>query len=164
MKTKKQFSAAKSNMIKRIKKLQNNQNQSQAMKLKKWRFVENVKLFKNRVVPDPCVGSFHEAIKPVLVIGQFFGVMPVSNVTATCPNMLRFSWKSLRVFFAFFTTASCGILALLTTYWTLSKKLEFGKMVFLVFYTTNFLSFVCFLKLARDWPELMVKFNLRKCN
>lgn len=156
MKTKKQLCAVKSNMIKRIKKLQSNQNQSPAMKHKKFPFVDNVKIFKNRVCPDSGVGSFHEAIKPVLVIGQFFGVMPVSNITAACPSSLKFSWKSLRVLFALMVTISCGFEAILTVYWAFSKKLEFGKMVPLVFYVTNFLSFVCFFNLAKEWPELMV--------
>lgn len=157
MKAKKQLCAVKSNMIKRIKKLQSNQNQSTGMKLKKLAFVDNVKIFKNRVSPESCVGGFHEAIKPMLVIGQFFGVMPVSNVTAESPCSLKFSWKSLRVLFALLVTASCGFEAILTVYWALSKKLEFGKMVPLVFYVTNFLSFVCFFNLAKQWPELMVK-------
>lgn len=162
MKTKKQISEVKSNMIKRIKKMQANQNSAPGLKVAKWQFMDNLNLCKNRVTPDSCVGSFHEAIKPMLVIGQFFGVMPVSNVTAACPNSLRFSWKSLRVFFSIFVTASCGFVACSTIYWTLSKKLEFGKMVILVFYVTNFLSFVCFFKLAKEWPELMVKFIIVK--
>lgn len=156
MKTKKQFCAVKSNIFKRFKKPQQNQDLSPCAKLKRWQFVDNMKLFKNRVSPDLCVGSFHEAIKPVLVLGQFFGCLPVSNVTASTPYSLDFKWKSLRFFFSLFVTMSCGIQALLTIYWTFSKRIEFGKMVFLVYYVTNFLSFVCFLKLAKKWPELMV--------
>lgn len=159
MKTKKQFCSVKSNVLfKRFKRADPNKDLTPCAKLKRWQFVENVKMFKNRVTPDLCVGSFHEAIKPVLVVGQIFGCFPICNVTESSPSSLKFAWKTFRTVFAFFTTFSCGFQAFLTIYWTFSKRIEFGKMVFLVFYVTNFLSFVCFFKLAKTWPELMVIF------
>lgn len=154
MKTKKQFCCAvKSNLLKRLRKAS---PAKQDLALKRWQFIDNMKIFKNRISPDFYVGGFHEAIKPVLLIGQFFGCMPVSNITTTSPNSLKFTWKSIRSLFSLFTTLSCGFQALLTIYWTFSKRIEFGKMVFLVFYATNFLSFVCFFRLAKKWPRLMV--------
>lgn len=158
MKTKKQFCTVKSNVFNRFKRANPNKDLTPCAKFKRWQFVENVKIFKNRVTPDLCVGSFHEAIKPVLLIGQIFGCLPVANVTDSSPSSLKFYWKSFRTIFAFFTTFSCGFQAFLTIYWTFSKRIEFGKMVFLVFYVTNFLSFVCFFKLAKIWPMLMVIF------
>ena len=44
----------------------------------------------------------------------------------------------------------------MTLYWTFSRHLEFGKMVYLVFYVTNFMSFFCFFILATNWPDLMI--------
>lgn len=128
--------------------------------IKRWRFMDSVKNLQHcSQSSSTTMGTFHEAIKPILVIAQLFGVLPVENITAKDPSTMKFRWKSLRFFFAVFVTLCCGIEAILTIYWTLRKRVEFGKMVYLVFYVTNFLSFVCFLILARNWPTLMVKWH-----
>lgn len=110
-------------------------------------------------VKCPDVESFHRAIRPVMIIAQFFGVMPVQNVSSNCPSQLRFSWKSFRLAFSIFVLMSCGCEALSTIVWTFRTRAEFGKMVVLVYYITNFLSFFCFLRLARAWPALIMRWH-----
>lgn len=154
MKFKRQL-CAKSILFKRSKKAPINP-EIPITGIKRWQLsdgIKNLQLKSNKMTID---GSFHNAIKPALVIGQFFGGMPVTNVTSKYPSSLKFTWKSLRSVYAVFVTLSVGWEALLTLYWTFSRHLEFGKMVYLVFYVTNFMSFFCFFILATKWPDLMM--------
>lgn len=45
----------------------------------------------------------------------------------------------------------------LTTRWIATTKLEFGKLINFTFECTNMLSVICFLELARKWPQLIMK-------
>ena len=101
-------------------------------------------------------GSFHEAIGPILVLAQCFGVMPVQGVREKFASNVTFNWKSFRVFFALFITWSMFGETLSTIYWTFSQRVEFGKLIQLVFYLTNCLSFICFYFLAKKWPALIL--------
>lgn len=127
---------------------------------REWKRSEPIKLF----YPSPskklfCDGSFHESIYPVLFVAQFFGLLPVTNISGKSPSDLQFSWKSFRCFFAVFVTLSCGLESVFTIIWTFRTHIEFGKLVILVYYVTNFLSFCCFLNLARTWPRLMMRWH-----
>lgn len=155
MKIKKCFCAKPNGAAKNVKKIKFPSNIS-AMK---WRLSGNVRLFQKAPSKATCVGSFHQAIQPIIIFAQFFGVMPVSDVSCKCPSKLTFTWKSFRLAYATFVMLSCGLEAVSSIVWTFRTRAEFGKMVILVYYITNFLSFVCFLRLAQAWPELMVKWH-----
>lgn len=102
-----------------------------------------------------CTASFHKSIYPVFALAQFFGVMPLQNIGARCPKSLKYTRWSFRFIFAVFVTMSCGFEAATSIIWTFKTRIEFGKMVILVYYITNALSFFCFLQLAKTWPFLM---------
>lgn len=106
-----------------------------------------------------CDGSFHRAIYPILVLAQCFGVLPVHNISAKCPLKLRFSWKSCRFWFAVFATMSCGLNVAFTVVWTFWEQVEFAKIAYLIFNSVNFLLLVCFLRLAKVWPQTMAKWH-----
>lgn len=127
--------------------------------IKQWKLSENVRFFKQTLSQNFCDGSFHKSIYPIIVLAQCFGVMPVHNVSSKCPSALSFRWKSFRYMFAVFITISCGFEAVSTIVWTFRTRIEFGKLVILVYYITNFMSFFCFLKLAKIWPSLMMKWH-----
>lgn len=104
-------------------------------------------------------GSFHKAIHPILFVAQCFGVMPVVNISSDNPSEVKFSWKSFRSYFALFVMLSCGSEAITATIWLFKTRLEFGKMIIVVFYVTNFMSFLAFLRLAQAWPDLMMRWH-----
>lgn len=45
-------------------------------------------------------GTFRSAIWPLLLIGQFFGVMPLIGVANSSLSHLNFKWKSARTAYA----------------------------------------------------------------
>lgn len=102
-----------------------------------------------------CTGSFHKSIYPVIALAQIFGVMPLLNIGARCPKSLKYTRGSLRFVYAVFVTMSCSFEAIMAVIWTFKTRIEFGKMVILVYYLTNAMSFFCFLRLAKTWPFLM---------
>lgn len=127
--------------------------------LRQWRRSEAIVAFHRPTANHFSDGSFQESIYPVMAIAQCFGVMPVLNISSKNPSDLQFAWKSFRYFFAVFVALSCGLEAVSTITWTFCTRMEFGKMVILVYYITNFLSFFCFLRLARTWPNLMMQWR-----
>lgn len=162
MKTKKRFCAKTNGLVNNTRKQNLSSGISRLLKpIKQWRLSENVNFFQQETSTTKCVcdGSFHKSIYPIMIIAQCFGVMPVRNVTYKCPKDLKFTWKSFRYLFAVFVMISCGMEALSTIVWIFRTHVEFGKMVIVVYYVTNFMSFVCFLNLARVWPSLMIKWH-----
>lgn len=160
MKSKKIFCGKPSGVTKAARKVKLLSDISAAMKpIKLWKPSGNVKFIQNEMTRGECDGSFHQAVYPLLFIAQCFGVMPVNNISLKCPAGLNFTWKSFRFMFAVFVMTSCGLEALSAISWTFRTHIEFGKMVILVYYITNFMSFFCFLSLANVWPELMAKWH-----
>jgi gustatory receptor len=162
MKTKKIFCGKSNGVLKSGRKVKLLSDISAMMKpVKLWKASGNASFISNENSNSKgdCDGSFHQAVYPLLFIAQCFGVMPVNNISSKCPVSLRFTWKSFRFIFAVFVMLSCGLEALSAISWTFRTHVEFGKMVILVYYITNFMSFFCFLTLANVWPALMMKWH-----
>lgn len=102
-----------------------------------------------------CDRSFHRAIYPVMVLAQFFGVLPVSNIGSKCPLSLEFRRKSSRFVFAVLLLTCCGLVSELTTFWVLESGMNFNQFVSFVFVVANLLMSFSFLRLAKDWPQIM---------
>ncbi|XP_054085608.1 gustatory receptor 5a for trehalose-like [Zeugodacus cucurbitae] len=104
-------------------------------------------------------GSFHEAVGPVLVIAQYFALMPVRGILASTPKGLSFSWISFRtcycLVYTLLTCASTG----LTLNMTLRGALDVNSISPLVFNINAVLASVGFLCLAGKWPQLMRKWQ-----
>lgn len=80
------------------------------------------------------VGGFHEAISPILVMAQCFGVMPVTGVKCKSASMLKFQWKSVRVAYSFVAFLLALIYAVMTVGKTLSREIQFDRMSKFAFY------------------------------
>lgn len=161
MKTKKTFCAKSNSLVNNMKKLRFSSGTSMKP-IRLFKVSDNVKFLNNNQSSTKCFyddGSFHRAIYPILIIAQVFGVLPVFNVSSKCPLKLQFTRKSFRYCFAIFVMISCGLEAISAITWTFRTRIEFGKLVILVFYISNFLSLFCFLRLAKVWPSLMVKWH-----
>lgn len=45
--------------------------------------------------------SFYNAILPIVKLMQFISIMPLSNIKRDAPNLLKFEWSSLRLWYCF---------------------------------------------------------------
>lgn len=100
-------------------------------------------------------GTFHEAVGTLLAVAQLFGIMPVRGIKAKNPSKLKFTKCSFRFFFCLLYVVGTLWISVLDFRWIATTKVEFGKLITLIYDTTNFLSLVCFLDLAQKWPRLM---------
>lgn len=100
-------------------------------------------------------GTFHEAVGTLLAVAQLFGILPVRGVKAKNPSKLKFTKCSFRFFLCLFYIVGTLWISVLDVRWIATTKIEFGKLINLIYDTTNFLSLVCFLELAQKWPNLM---------
>lgn len=73
-------------------------------------------------------GSFQEAISPILVMAQCFGIMPVVGVKSKSASKLKFQWKSVRVAYSFVAFILALIYAVMTIAKTLSRDIQFDSM------------------------------------
>lgn len=73
-------------------------------------------------------GNFREAIWPIIMVGQLFGVMPVAGIKSRPISNLHFNWRNLR------TVHSLLVLAILSAYsatlaWnTFSSQVQFSSI------------------------------------
>ncbi|XP_037048444.1 uncharacterized protein LOC119082852 [Bradysia coprophila] len=100
-------------------------------------------------------GSFHEAIGSVLVLAQFFAIMPVQGIKGKSAKDLRFIWKSFRTSYSFFVFVMICLNAVCASFWLMNERITFIRIVPLVFYVSNAYAMICFTKMAINWPELM---------
>lgn len=104
-------------------------------------------------------GGLHQSIYPILIIAQFFGILPVNNISAKSPTQLSFNFISFRVAYAIFTTAVAAFLTLCCIAYLIESSIMFGKIVYLVFNMTSLFSFICFIRLALNWSTIMIEWQ-----
>lgn len=159
MKTKKRFCVKTSGLVGSAKRMKFPTFALLMNPISQWRVGGNIKLFPRASEKCFCDATFHRSIYPVMIVAQCFGVFPVLNISAKCPSGLRYSWKSMRFWFALIVMLSCLLESVAAVSWTFRTHIEFGKMVILVYYITNFFSFLCFIRLAMVWPEIMSQWH-----
>jgi gustatory receptor len=123
-------------------------------KIYQWHVGGNKKLYP-RKSRSFCNENFHQSMYPALVVAQCFGVLPVLNISARCPLELRFTWRSFSFVYAVFVLLCSCLKTIATAAWSFQTSIKFGKLGYLVYYSTNFLLFVHFLHMAKAWPEIM---------
>ena len=104
-------------------------------------------------------GTFYEAVGFLVAVGQIFGVMPVSGIRSKSPKKLKFKKFSLRFILSIIFLVGLSWLLAIEIIWLHRSKVEFGKVINVVFDLSNLVLMYCFLELAKTWPELMLKWN-----
>ncbi|KDR11636.1 hypothetical protein L798_13962 [Zootermopsis nevadensis] len=98
--------------------------------------------------------SFHRAFSSVIVIAQYFGLMPVYGIRGSSASFIRFSWFNPHVIYTalsligtFFMTSLCVI-----RFFKYGRTFEETQCS--VFYGCSFSRMLLFLLLAQHWPAL----------
>ncbi|XP_063697515.1 gustatory receptor for sugar taste 64f-like [Culicoides brevitarsis] len=99
--------------------------------------------------------GFNRAISPAILMAQFFGVMPLYNLTANDVMLLEFKLKSWRTAYSIFciiatifSTCTAFVLAYETNF-------EISQISPFIFYALNVYIMIEFFRLARKWPRIM---------
>lgn len=125
--------------------------------------------------------SFFSASSPIILLGQFFAQIPVSNITGQSPCDLRFKWLSFRTMYCLLflicmfihicsdfnlfiadgmtleLTGNCGVYGFFNFLTFISTLL--GSIVF---HCVCFVSTAVLLNLARKWRHIMTFYNAQE--
>lgn len=71
------------------------------------------------------LGSFREAVGPFLVVGQFFGVMPVVGVKSHLIENVKFKWTTLRTAYSIAVATILAMASVFLIWQAFTRKLEF---------------------------------------
>lgn len=86
-----------------------------------------IKLLNKFSAKNDCFeGHFREAIWPFLMIGQSFGVMPLSGVNSKSISKLRFEWKQILSLLSLFFAAVLTAYSLLLFWKTFTAQAGFS--------------------------------------
>lgn len=101
-------------------------------------------------------GSFHQAVGRVLLVAEFFAMMPVKGVTSKHPSDLSFSWRNIRTCFSLLFIASSLANFGLSLFKVLNNPISFNSIKPIIFRGSVLLVLIVALNLARQWPQLMM--------
>ncbi|XP_017127825.2 uncharacterized protein LOC108146358 [Drosophila elegans] len=101
-------------------------------------------------------GTFHQAVGRVLLVAQFFAMMPVKGVTGKHPSNLSFSWRSIRTCFSLLFIASSLANFGLSLFKVLNNPISFNSVKPIIFRGSVLVVLMVALNLARQWPQLMM--------
>lgn len=99
--------------------------------------------------------SFQCAIGPILIVSQFFGVMPVIGVTDKSAHRMKFRYCCVRSIYSIAIIVIALLETLLCVYRTIAEGLTFGSVGSFTFFFIATSSLILFYELARKWPKLM---------
>lgn len=99
-------------------------------------------------------GSFHEALKPVLKISQFFGVMPVDFGNSKDISSINFRWNSIKTIYClvFLLLGCCE--SFLCLWLVINNGITLSSANSLSFYFVSMIGAAYFLKLAVNWKSI----------
>lgn len=100
-------------------------------------------------------GSFHEAIGPILLAAQFFGMLPVDGVNSREISRISFRWKSMKTIYSLTFVIFGSVECLLCFHLVSRRGLTLGFCSALTFFTVSVLGAICMFKLAPKWKQLM---------
>lgn len=114
----------------------------------------NVKIVKPKN-EEIQTSTFHQAVGPCLVYGQFFGMLPVDGVLSENESELEFRWKSLKTIYSM-AFLFCGTVeSCLGTRRLLRLGFNIRYVEGLVFFILAVVRGFIFFRLARKWTEIM---------
>ncbi|PNF40292.1 hypothetical protein B7P43_G05776 [Cryptotermes secundus] len=104
------------------------------------------------------VNSFHHAVSSEIVTAQCFGLLPVLGITAPNAASLRFRWCSFRTMFSIFMLLGAGLNTCFAVV-IMQSGISFKQSDGVVFFGTVTVTYMLFLQLARQWPNLAVEWE-----
>lgn len=109
--------------------------------------------------PQQIHESFHEAFGPVLLVGQFFGLIPCDNVLQSDEKKIQFRWKSPKtiysLIFLFFGSIECAVG--IRRFIRLGFNIHFVES--LIFFLSAMIKAMLMFQLGRKWPSIMEKWR-----
>ena len=114
-----------------------------------------LRLIQGRKSSQVKIKSFHQAIGPILVIGQIFGLMPIQGILGKDIDSLKFRWISLRTIYSIFFLTSGTIEATMVVVRLVRMGLCLNYVGGILFFVSSMLRAVLLFQMARKWKKIM---------
>ncbi|XP_055527186.1 gustatory receptor for sugar taste 64a-like [Wyeomyia smithii] len=111
-------------------------------------------------VSNPNGKTVHEVLAPIILFGQLFSLMPISNYFQETPEKVRFTFKSVRWLYSCATMISIiSIIILFLLYVIETKSFGLNTTGTIIYYTVIIIAMIEFLSLAFNWRRIMVQWT-----
>ncbi|CAK1600227.1 unnamed protein product [Parnassius mnemosyne] len=105
--------------------------------------------------------TFQSAMKLSIAIGQFFGLNPVIGVFNIDASKMRFTFYSARCIYTVLSILGQGtMLCFCILKYIKDTDTSLSSNTSLVFYSSNFITMVLFLRMAMTWPRLCLQISM----
>ncbi|XP_076164338.1 gustatory receptor for sugar taste 64f [Ptiloglossa arizonensis] len=105
---------------------------------------------------DPETDSLHASMRPIIMLTQCFSMFPVSGVNTPDASQLRFTWRSPKIIYCVISFLGSSMMTVFNILRIISTGITSTKMTNFVFNGTNLIASFLFLRLAMQWPCLML--------
>ncbi|XP_053986400.1 gustatory receptor for sugar taste 64f-like [Hylaeus volcanicus] len=105
---------------------------------------------------NPPTDSLHASMRPIIMLAQCFSMFPVSGVNTPDASYLRFTWRSPKIIYCIISLLGSSMMTVFNILRIVTTEVTPAKMTNLVFNGTNLIASFLFLKLATQWPCLML--------
>ncbi|KAG7202791.1 hypothetical protein KM043_009958 [Ampulex compressa] len=105
---------------------------------------------------NPGADSLHASMRPIIMLAQCFSLLPVSGVNTPDATHLKFSWRSPKILYSALSFAGSLTMTIFNILRIIATGINSTKMTSLVFYGTNLVAALLFLRLASQWPCLAI--------
>ncbi|XP_050540082.1 gustatory receptor for sugar taste 64f [Daktulosphaira vitifoliae] len=128
-------------------------NQISYMKMKK---------LEENIVKDVVSGknSLHRSIAPILKLAKLIALLPVQGTTSRNTSYLVFNWFSWTVIYVVIVLTSTFLILSLSFYKVYQTGLTYYSTVNIVFFGSSLVIYILFVQLAKEWPNIMRKWEL----
>jgi len=92
---------------------------------------------------------------PIVKISQFFGILPVDNITSKEISSLQFQWKSIKIIYSLVFLTCASIECILCIRMGFKNGLSLIYINTLSFYSISTFNTIYIFTLARKWRQIM---------
>lgn len=93
----------------------------------------------------------------VLMIAQIFAILPLTGLNSKDVFNLKFKFKSIRTGYSLLIFILLSIYSVIIIIWALQKRISFDRITPVLFSLITTFIILCFIQLAKKWPNLMIK-------
>ncbi|CAL7948745.1 unnamed protein product [Xylocopa violacea] len=118
--------------------------------------VEPIRMSPSASTFNPKTDSLHASMRPIIMLAQCFSMFPVSGINTPDASYLRFTWRSPKFIYCAISFLGSSMMTVFNILRIISTGINSTKMTTFVFNGTNLIASFLFLKLAMQWPCLML--------
>lgn len=90
------------------------------------------------------------------MIAQIFAILPLTGLNSKDVFKIKFKFKSIRTAYSLIIFLLLGSYSVIILIWSFQKRISFDRITPVLFSTITAFIIICFIQLAKKWPDLMI--------